>query len=393
MHSEEQLSAMAQRCLTDVDDLASAFMEEVSHIPPYSDGAVPSDVLRPDTEASFELMLRIIAELPIPARIDDVCERIGRHRAQVGVPLDVLLRVIRIDFTILWEALLNHADEAQFADLVRSAGRVWDALEQYTVRIQLAYLNETALLARERDHELSALVSAMLANEGREPLLTQVATALDMRLDARFAIAAAPPRSEPVLREAALKLQAGGVPLHVQDVAHRAVLIAQLPRGKQQIPGHWLRGVPCGIAPVAHGLAEVPKMVAICLQVVETVTSDDAEAITLVDRWPEIVAHRLADITPALCAAVLPASSSTSEAERQRLLETVRAYLRSGSVAEVAADVYCHRNTVVNRLRRFAELTGYDITRPIHAAAVSVALACEPDGTAKHRPLADEHVG
>src|SRR5215510_2681533 len=122
MHSEAALRVMAQGCMADVDDLASAFIAEVSVIPPYSEGVVPPELLRPDTEASFELMLRLIAELPIPQRLDNVCERIGRHRAQVGVPLDVLLRVIRIDFTILWDALLRHATPTQLPELVRSAG-------------------------------------------------------------------------------------------------------------------------------------------------------------------------------------------------------------------------------------------------------------------------------
>src|SRR5262245_56975984 len=117
MHSEEALRVMAQGCLADVDDLASAFIAEVSLIPPYSEGVVPPDLLRSDTEAGFELVLRLIAELPIPSRLDNLCERIGRHRAQMGVPLDVLLRVIRIDFNILWDALLRRATEAQLPEL------------------------------------------------------------------------------------------------------------------------------------------------------------------------------------------------------------------------------------------------------------------------------------
>lgn len=45
--------------------------------------------------------------------------------------------------------------------------------------------------------------------------------------------------------------------------------------------------------------------------------------------------------------------------ERDRLLETLDAYLDSSfSVAVTAAQLYCHRNTVTNRLRRLEEVTG-----------------------------------
>ena len=62
--------------------------------------------------------------------------------------------------------------------------------------------------------------------------------------------------------------------------------------------------------------------------------------------------------------------------ERERLLETVTAYCDSGSVAETTRRLYCHRNTVLNRLGRFTELTGLRPTRPAEAATVLFALRC-----------------
>ncbi|WP_052862804.1 helix-turn-helix domain-containing protein [Streptomyces niger] len=41
-----------------------------------------------------------------------------------------------------------------------------------------------------------------------------------------------------------------------------------------------------------------------------------------------------------------------------------------------ARELYCHRNTVLNRLTRFAELTGYHPARPAEAATVLFALHC-----------------
>jgi len=58
----------------------------------------------------------------------------------------------------------------------------------------------------------------------------------------------------------------------------------------------------------------------------------------------------------------------------------VRAFAGSGSVKEVAARSFCHRNTVLNRLRRFSALTGRDVTRPADAAVVLLALAAADRG-------------
>lgn len=89
-----------------------------------------------------------------------------------------------------------------------------------------------------------------------------------------------------------------------------------------------------------------------------------------------LVANHLGELGTALRDEVLTTVPSLREHERTRLVETVLADLRSGSVSTVAAEVFCHRNTVFNRLHRFVKLTGHDPTRPDHAAAVLVALTC-----------------
>jgi hypothetical protein len=375
MHSAGALQDLARRSLADIDSLVQLFIDRLRTVSPYSSGVVPVEILRPDTEGSFELILRLIADLPVPPRLENICERIGRNRARVGVPLDVLLGVIRTDFTLVWENLLKHAEPEQYPDLVRNAGRVWIALERYTVDIQRAYLDEAAVLARERNQERTVLVAGFLATDGSDPSLSQVATALGMQTDASFLVAAVPHRAESVLHRAADHLRARRVALHVQSTGLRSLLIAQLPAGGPGTSGDWLKGVPSALGPTAVGLAAVPRVAAICDQIVETLTPEDTGPVTLLDRWPALVVHRVADLMPWLRGAVLPDPKTISESENERLIETVETYLRTGSVAATASSIYCHRNTVINRLNRFAEITGHDVTLPVNAAAVTVALA------------------
>ncbi|MGV8873536.1 MAG: helix-turn-helix domain-containing protein, partial [Rhodococcus sp. (in: high G+C Gram-positive bacteria)] len=61
--------------------------------------------------------------------------------------------------------------------------------------------------------------------------------------------------------------------------------------------------------------------------------------------------------------------------ERDRVIDTVRVYLDTGSVREAAAALYCHRNTVLNRLIKFHGATGLDVQIPREAALVVLALS------------------
>ena len=51
----------------------------------------------------------------------------------------------------------------------------------------------------------------------------------------------------------------------------------------------------------------------------------------------------------------------------------MRSYLATGSIAQSADQLFCHRNTLMNRLRRFTDLTGIDVTIPQQAARLVVA--------------------
>ncbi|QNN62387.1 helix-turn-helix domain-containing protein [Leucobacter denitrificans] len=48
-------------------------------------------------------------------------------------------------------------------------------------------------------------------------------------------------------------------------------------------------------------------------------------------------------------------------------------FLNTGSIAKTSSELFAHRNTVLNRLRRFGELTGIDLRVPAESARVVVA--------------------
>lgn len=379
MHTEnlpaKPLHDLVRACMDDIDELIDAFLAELAEIPPYRDELIPLAEVRGDAADSFEMLLRLIAGSPLTGRLGSVSESIGRRRAQAGVPLDVLLRAVRLDFRILWAALIRHADPDDLHALLEGAVTVWEAVERHTVEVHVNYLDEAAVLAREREQERSRILAELLSSDGRDPRVrARTATALEVEPNARFAVAAGRPAEQRALRRATDSLRANGITAHLYVEGSWPVLIAQLPRETRTVPAHWLRGVHCGLGPVAVGLATVPRSVRVGIEIARTLGNDGTGPLRLSQVWAGVAAERLSEPGEALADEVLAALDSASESERDRLIQTANSYFRSGSVAATAQELSCHRNTVLNRVRRLGDLTGDALSRPEHAALVLLAL-------------------
>jgi PucR-like helix-turn-helix protein/diguanylate cyclase with GGDEF domain len=371
-------TTLVGRLRTGADELVASFVDRVRAIAPYGRGVVPHEVLEADADRTFDYLLRRIAGQPVPERLLDIGPSIGRDRARRGVPLNDLLTAVRLDFRVLWAGLRERAEPADEPLLVSRVEDVWAAVEDYSTQIQVSYQAEAALLARERQGERTMLVASLLAGGDPDPEeVERLAVALDVDVDAGLLVAAVTAAAAPALRRAADRLGADGRMVHVQSTSRHVVLIALWEGGTGAAVRAALAGVPCGVGPLARGLAEVPRSARIAGEIVEVSPVVDGPR-ELADAWFPLAAARMSDVAADLVEVELAGLAAVPPRERERLLAAVRAYASTGSVAQVAARLYCHRNTVLNRLRRFAELTGRDVTVPADAAVVLLALECLP---------------
>jgi PucR C-terminal helix-turn-helix domain len=377
--AEERWTALVHLLHDDADALVVAFLDRVRRIPPYSRGLVPMDRVEADAVGSFDYLLRRIGGLPLPARLRHIGPSIGRDRARRGVPLADLLTAVRLDFRVLWAALRERSETEDMPLLVARAEEVWAVVEDYTTTIQVSYLEESALMARERTRERTVLVGALLTDPRPDPQeVARVALALDVDPEAPFLVAAAPSHDDRGLRAVADQLAASGRMAHLQEAARHTLLIARWHADPDAPVTSVLGDVRCAAAPVAAGLAGVPGAARVAQEVCDVLPAEavgSSGPCTLADAWVLLAGARLGDLGPAIADSVLAGLDSAPRGERDRLVETVLAYARSGSVQQTATALFCHRNTVVNRLRRFADLTGRQMTTPADAALVLVALA------------------
>ncbi|MFB7709126.1 PucR family transcriptional regulator [Streptomyces sp. NPDC056105] len=388
---DPRVTELARRCLEDIDSLVGLWVECVRPVRASYADRVSEEEFRATAWEAFEFLLRTVAGLPLSERIATVSERVGERRAREGVPLDSLLSAARLDFRVVWAALVDKAGEKDRAELVTSAYHVWEAVERHVTGIMTAYQRTILDMGRRAADERRMWFSRLLDSEGRNPTVVRdAALALGFQADDRFLCVVAPPQYRAGLRRTATALRTAETPVQLQEVASDLVLAVQLGRRTTaESVLALLQETPCGVASAAVGLASVPRAVVLATATARVLPSDAAGPRRLEDSWLDVLVQRAEgfgrdladDVLSGLDAEAVPAG------ETRRLLDTVRSHLAgTGSVADTAAALYCHRNTIQQRINRFAELTGRDVRRPEDAALVALALRARDQHEKDHRP-------
>ena len=375
-----RISALALSCLADRDELAEVWFDHTRVAEGYGDGIVSAEDLRETAFGVFELLLRSIAGEDLPPGTEDVSGQIGRRRAGQGVPLDSLLAAARMDAQVVWNALLSRSTPDDFAELLESAPLVWAVVEQHTLRIMEAYQGALLEQRRKIEDERRTVFDQLIQTGGRDPVtILLAARVLAVDPQGQFTVVVSGPAGANELRRVKERLTRRGLPCHSQEVASGQVLAAQVPERPSLDFAAWLAGVRCGIAPVVDGLAQVPDAVRFATATLRAIPANQLRPRFLTDAWLPVIVAQAPDVAQRLVNSILDPVRALPAPESKRLIEAVKAYCYGdGSVANTAAALYCHRNTLLNRLARFRELTGRDVRSPADAAVVLLALeACE----------------
>lgn len=378
---DPRVAELARQCLEEIDSLVGVWVECVRPTRTAYADRVDDEDFRTTAWQAFELLLRTVAQLPVPESVASVSERVGEQRARQGVPLDSLLEAARLDFRVVWAALVREAGEERSAQLVGSAYHVWEAVEKHVTGIMTAYQRTVLEMGRRTEDERRMWFARLLDSEGRNPTVVgDAALALGFEAGGNFLCPVALPQHGDGMRKVAAELRALDVPVQLQVVASDVVLTVQLDRRTtpQKVIAR-LQETPCGVSPAA-GLASVPRAMVLATATLRVLPTDATHPRRLEDSWLDVLVHRAEDFGRDLADDVLSGLNAPDVpgVEAERLLDTVRLHLSgSGSIADTAAALYCHRNTVQHRFQRFAQLTGRDVRRPEDAALVALALRAD----------------
>jgi sugar diacid utilization regulator len=348
--------------------LVSDFLERFAGIS-YGEARVPEDDVYRTAADTMDMFLYQMAGLELPPDLQALPREVAARRARQGVPLDAFLEAIRNDFRVLWKGLERVAGDKGIGVLVANMDRVLDAVEGYVSSIQQAYAEEEARLARNKQLYRQRLLSRLFNAElGGPAEIQDLAAALGVQANGTFEVLA-------VTSESMAHAQRQFESDH-RTYAYENTGVLYLFR-QQRRERTWRQegpGFPAGYMPGVEGLAAVPAAAASAL-VLARQKHRGTGLVTMEDAWMGIAGGLLEQKFPDFAAPIKQALDRCTPLERQRLLEVARSYGRTGSIKETSEELFCHRNTVVNRLHSLHEAIGLDLTVPAEAARALVALS------------------
>ncbi|MGC9539429.1 PucR family transcriptional regulator [Streptomyces sp. UG1] len=357
---------------------------------------LPYDLHWRESEEAMRIGIETIsAPRDSPRRDLAYAEEAGRRRAQQGLPLELLAHAYRSAGYLVWDALLEGAAEREserLGALVRSATIVWAAVDAQVQAASDAYRATEMELRRRTDEQLQALLDALLEGQRSPGLAARAAAGLDLPEHGSYAVVVlrAERRDGREGREGREEtfhrpVRGAGfrfvwrmrtdceVGLVALDAAAGADAGAGLDRLAELLDA---RGAgPGGISPVVSGLAELGRARRLAELALRTCPPDATRVVRFDRRMPTALVVSQPELAARLVADVFGALLELEPADRAVLLETLDVWLAcEGSAGRAASRLYCHRNTVFNRLRRLEQLTSRSLARPRDLIEMTLAL-------------------
>ncbi|MGW6580977.1 PucR family transcriptional regulator [Streptomyces globisporus] len=318
---------------------------------------------------------------------------IGEIRAEQGVPLDAVLHAFRMGGAMVWQDLVDETarrDPDDIRLLVHVAADVWNFVDEHCGVVADAYRQAERRLSWRRENRQRLMVAALLDGTARIADLAEAAEMLGLPEQGRYAVlaVAAGPR-EPgsgagpgAVARPPVELPAGAPGAtalwHPGPDAEFAILPLTGPPGELSELAAALdvpAGTRAGIGSAVEGLAALGDARRLAETALRACPASGG-TVLLDEHLPDALVVSSPALAGALADRVLGPLDRLDPADRDVIVETLTAWLDAdGSAQRAGARLYCHRNTVLNRLRRFEQLTGRCLTRPRDAVEVSLALA------------------
>ncbi|ASR36028.1 PucR family transcriptional regulator [Prauserella marina] len=373
---------LAEAWLTDVDVLTGRLLTAIfTDNPEWTDyEPVPRADLREGCKQYLTRILEILSGAAGGPDGDDVAASIGRHRAEQGVRLEVMLRTFRLGGRIVWEALLEQAELTGVAphDVLEAGTAMWSVIDGLSSTLSTYYRNTELERVRLDEQRRHALIEDLLGGRaGDATFAARAASELNLPAGGGYVVVVAdqaadgtPALSSPRATLSALRIfsvwqsrvdtEVGIVALENRPPAAVLDRLRPLARGR------------AGVSPPVASLTEIGTAHALAQVALGTSPKGAAEVVSLEQRYPEALLVRSPELAARMAGQVLGGVLARPEKERDVLLRTITAWLEENrSAANAAVRLHCHRNTVLNRLQRVAELIG----RPLEGRKAYVELS------------------
>ncbi|MCG8969323.1 MULTISPECIES: helix-turn-helix domain-containing protein [Streptomyces] len=305
--------------------------------------------------------------------------RIGTTRAEQGLPLDALLHAFRLGGSLVWQRLVEETSRTAPEDvrlLVHVAADVWNFVDEHCTLVADAYRQTEWQLSRRRENRARMLAAGLLDGTSRIADLPEAAQALDLPEQGRYVVVAVTGVNPARSAAARAALVPDGTRVHWHTGAEVDYGIVLLGAGDDElpVPGATVPGLRVGVGSPVEGLAAVGEARGLA-DTALGICPEAGGTVRLADHLPAALVVAGPDLGRALADRVLGPLLRLEPADRDVLLDTLTTWLDcDGSAQRAGERLYCHRNTVLNRLRRCEQLTGRSLARPADLVEITLSL-------------------
>jgi hypothetical protein len=386
--SDPFIQRVARSLLDDIDVLTDEMVRRIVIGDRFYEQAAAGlpEKIRGDIEQNLRQVLRGLAGMePLDF---GMTRDLAKDRAELGVPVAELLHAYRVCAQVIWDHHLAAAhrlgmNEFDLDQILDGASQLWTLTNTYCSVVSQAYDDTASDRARRSERERMLVLDALF--EGRIhdlPVRSDTARLLDLPEREPFVVIVAEARTpgeesltriDQALRRTGLRSswrlktqrQMGVVVIGTASGALARVreIVAERATGR------------VGISPVFHDLLETSRHVGLADLAMSCVPPGD-KGVALFDEHPVgALVVRSPELSERIARSLLGPLLALEDDERDTLLGTLRTYFQeAGSTAQTAERLFCHRNTVRNRLQRIESLTDRSLTDPAAVTELGIAL-------------------
>ena len=304
----------------------------------------------------------------------------ARRRADMGVPLGAVLHAYRLGYRVIWEALLAHArlqGDISTDELAEMGGALWDSIDAFSEVVHAAYRDALVDRARQSEQQRLSLFDALLEGRVEEwAVVGDGARVLDLPAAGPYVAVSGDGNG---LARAEQALRRDGLRSVWRARADEYVGVVALDR-EHPLPA--VRRLLCsvatarvGISPPYARLADTGWAVGLAAVARACSPPGTIAVNTLEDRPIATLVSAGRAVAEQVARTVLGPVLALEGTDGALLLETLQVWFDAGgSAAEAGQRMFCHRNTVRNRLQRVEELTGRSLADPTATSELRVAL-------------------
>lgn len=368
---QRMLAGLAHTSLTRLPGLADALVEQTWGAVYTPDGPVGKDDLWRSCRDNIHSILTTLAGSgPSQQDLLRAARATGSRRAQQHCPLDWVLHAWRLGGQVLWADLASRSgarSPEELRQLVGAAGELWGVTERFSTEMALSYHTSEQEMLGGVELRHTMILDALLDGRAAE-VRAEAEHLLDLGRGRGFVVAVAETSGEHQVapRELTHALRRRGLRSAWRLRTGCQVGIIGVDDGRAGEVAAALREhavARIGVSQTLTALMEVGAGYRMAMLAMATLPAHRPGAVALDDCLPDALALSSPELADRMVAVTFGPVLALPTAEREELLRTASVWIRSlGSTLRAAKSLYCHRNTVLNRLRRLESLTHLDLS-------------------------------